>query len=264
MVDTAGRARTAERAARRGARVATRRFRTELAVETKDGPTDYVTDADRAAEAAVLDTIGEAYPGDRIIAEERTGPEPIPDAGPVWVVDPIDGTSNFVRGSPVWATSVAAVVDGETVAAATVMPALGDAYIADADTVYRNDDPVAVSECTDCSRAVVCPTIWWPADRSDDYAAVATAIVTRFADLRRVGSAQATLALVAAGAVEGAVAGVRAHPWDTVAGVHLVRTAGGRVTDPDGGVWHPDSTGLVASNGHLHADVAAVLGGGRG
>jgi myo-inositol-1(or 4)-monophosphatase len=95
-------------------------------------------------------------------------------------------------------------------------------------------------------------------DRRDEYARACEAIVERFADLRRPGSAQAALAELAAGSVEGVVTNVDTNPWDTVAGVHLVRQAGGRVTDLEGNRWRHDSRGLVASNGHLHDEVLAA------
>lgn len=90
------------------------------------------------------------------------------------------------------------------------------------------------------------------------YARAFEAIVSRFADLRRFGSAQGTLGMVAAGSLEGTVTNVEIDPWGTIAGVHPVRQAGGRVTGLDGERWRHDSRGLVASNGHLHDEVLAA------
>jgi myo-inositol-1(or 4)-monophosphatase len=92
----------------------------------------------------------------------------------------------------------------------------------------------------------------WGRDRRDEYAAACRAVVERFGDLRRLGSAQAQLAMVAAGTLDGVVTNVYANPWDTVAGVHLIRLAGGTVTDVHGDRWRHDSHGLVASNGAIH------------
>jgi myo-inositol-1(or 4)-monophosphatase len=235
-----------------------RSFRTDLAVETKANKTDVVTQADRDAQARVAAVVDDAFPGETLVGEEDDAPGSVPGEGPAWVVDPIDGTNNYVRHLPVWATSVAAVVDGEAVAAATVLPAVGEAYVADRTTAAREDRTLGVSEEADPERATVAPTMWWAMDRRDEYAAAAGELVRRFGDMRRLGCAQATLAHVAEGALEGAVTNVYTNPWDTVAGVLLVRRAGGRVTDLDGDPWRPASRGLVASNGHLHEEVLAA------
>lgn len=265
-------------AARAGADVADARFRTGIDVENKDGKTDVVTAADRDAQTAVTDTIRDAYPEDVIVGEENDARKQVPDEGAAWVIDPIDGTNNYVRDVPLWATAVAAVVDGEPVAAAVDAPALGEAYLADDRTAVVLDDPGAAnianaladgagvtalneatmlqtSDRTDPEQCAVAPTVWWGFDRREEYARACEGIVTRFADLRRIGCAQLELAMLAFGSLDGVVTNVRCNPWDSVAGVHLVRVAGGQVTDLDGGHWRHDSRGLVASNGGVHEHV---------
>ncbi len=242
-------------AARAGASVADERFRTAIAVERKGAKTDVVTEADREAQAAVAATIAEAFPGEPIVGEEDEEPSKVPAEGPAWIVDPIDGTHNYVRAIPTFATAVAAVVDAEPVAASIVLPALGDVYHAGSDGVVRNGEPIAVVERTDPEECTACPLIWWPMDRREEYAAATRAIVTRFGDLHRMGCAQATLATIAAGGIDAAFTNVDANPWDTVAGVHLIREAGGTVTDLAGDPWRHDGDGLVASSGPLHGTV---------
>lgn len=249
------RAAVAERAATAGGAVAEASFRGDITVETKEGDTDYVTETDRAAQATVLEHVREAYPDDVVVGEEEGTRSRVPESGPAWVVDPIDGTNNFVRGIRWYATSVAAVEDGEPVAAANDLPSVGDTYRADDEVATVNGEPISVSDVDDPGMAVVAPTIWWDFDRRVEYANATSAIVERFADLRRFGSAQAALSLLAAGSIEGVITNVDAHPWDTIAGVHLVRTAGGTVTDLDGTRWQHDATGLVASNGRVHETV---------
>ncbi len=253
------RAAIAERAAAAGAAVADAAFRTGIDTETKDGKTDVVTQADRDAQAEVVRVIRDAFPDEAVVGEEGDELESVPEAGPAWVVDPIDGTNNFVRDVRIWTTSVAAVVDGVPVAAATVLPALGDTYTAGPEGVWRNGEAAAVSRRTDPETFAVCPTIWWDYDRREEYAVATREIVERFGDLRRLGSAQAALAMVAAGHLEAAVTNVVPNPWDTVAGVRMVRQAGGTVTDVDGDPWHHDSRGLVASNGKAHDEVLAAV-----
>ena len=253
--DAAARARVAEQAARVGAAVAAGSFRREITVEIKEDKTDVVTQADRDAQARVIDCIHSTYEANAIVGEEADELKSVPESGPAWVIDPIDGTNNFVRGLGVWCTAVAAVRSGEPVAAAVAAPELDDVYVADDEAVTRNGDPVSVSDRTDPSTCAVVPTMWWEPDRRDEYAAACRAIVDRFGDLRRLGSAQAQLAMLAAGTIDGIVTNVYANPWDTVAGVHLIRLAGGTVTDVHGDRWRHDSQGLVASNGAIHDDL---------
>lgn len=256
--DTDERLAVARAAATAGGERALEDFRSDLPVETKAGPTDFVTEADRAAQRAVVSEIRETFPEDPIVGEEDETPSTVPDDGPAWVIDPIDGTANYVRGVHNWTTAVAAVVDGEPVAAVVVAPALGDVYAAGADGTTRNGEPIHVSTTTDPDAAAVCPTLWWSRDRRDEFAAIASAVVERFADCRRIGSAQYELALVADGALDATIANVYAHPWDTIAGAHLVRRAGGRVTDVEGDCWRHDARGIVASSGELHEEALAA------
>lgn len=252
------RAEIAERAATAGAELAFDQFRTGIATETKSSATDIVTEADRAAQRRVIEVIEETFPGETIVGEEEDARKTVPEEGAVWIIDPIDGTNNFVDGIRVWATAVAAVVDGDPIAAAIVLPALGDSYTADATTAYRNGSEITVSETAEPALSTVSPMLWWDTDNRVAYAAATREIVQRFDDLRRFGSAQATLALIADGSIEAGLTELKAHPWDSVAGVHLVRQAGGTVTDVDGGPWRHDSTGLVVSNGGIHDSVQAA------
>ncbi len=245
-------------AAKAGAAVAEAAFRQAIPVEFKSGKTDVVTQADRDAQRAVIDVIQETYPDDPIVGEEDDERKTVPDTGPAWVIDPIDGTNNFVREIRVFGTAVAAVVDGEPVGSAVVCPALDDTYVAGPDGATRNGAPIAVSEREDPQACTVCPTIWWSLDDRDQYGRACAEIVERFGDMRRFGCAQAALSNVASGALDGVITNLEANPWDSIAGVHLIRSAGGTVTDIEGEPWKHDSTGLVASNGEIHDEVLAA------
>ncbi len=117
-----------------------------------------------------------------------------------------------------------------------------------------NDDSVRVSAREDPETFAVAPILL-----GGNYGTTGGALAERFGDIRRFGCAQATLAAVAGGSLDVAVATTRMSPWDTVAGAHMIRHAGGRVTDPAGEPWHHDSDGLVASNGTAHAEVLAAV-----
>ena len=272
MSDSTRRVAVAERAARAGGVVARETFREELAVETKSNKNDVVTASDRDAQAQVVATVREEFPEDPFLCEEelvsRSGPETaeteptavssVPEAGPAWVVDPIDGTANYVRGLRTWTTSVAVTVDGETVGAATYLPSTGDLYAGGPETATRDGTALSVSDRTDPETFAVTAVGWWDLDDRAEFGRLCTAVGERFGDMRRIGSFQATLAFVADGAIEGAVCPTPTHPWDTLAGVHLIRQAGGTVTDLDGDRWTADSAGLVASNGEAHSELVAA------
>ena len=251
----ARRASVALEAATAGADVAAASFRTDLEIERKDGKTDVVTQVDRDAQRRVIEVVDAAFPDEPIVGEESDALKEVPEAGPAWIVDPIDGTNNYVNDNRAFATAVAAVRDGEPVGAATVCPALGDTYRVGPGGPFRNGDALSVSDVSDPEAAAVCPTYWWDFDQREQYARATRAVVERFGDMRRVGCAQLELALVAAGSIEGAMTNRRPNPWDTVAGVHLVRAAGGTATDLEGNRWRHDSRGLVASNGALHDEL---------
>ncbi|WP_162224404.1 inositol monophosphatase family protein [Halorussus amylolyticus] len=258
MSNDADRLAVVQRAAAAGSEVAAAHFRQGIDVETKSGKTDVVTEADRAAQRRVIEVVTEKFPDDAIVGEEEDERKAVPETGDAWVIDPIDGTNNYIRSIPMWTTSVAAVRDGEPIAAANVCPALGDTYVADSTGTRLGGEPVSVSDRTDPETFTVAPTIWWDFDHRDEYADICREIVERFGDMRRFGCAQITLSMVASGALEGTVTNVAPNPWDSVAGVYMVRQAGGVVTDLDGNRWRHDSEGLVASNGEAHDELLAT------
>lgn len=245
-------------AAQAGAERALADFRGQLEVETKADPTDVVTETDRAAQRCAVDVIESSFPDEPIVGEEADAEKDVPETGTAWIVDPIDGTSNYVRGLRLWTTAVAAIEDGEPIAAAIVAPALDDVYLAGEDGATRNGEPTDVSTADRPEVATVCPTLTWP-EESDVEGTIGANVADQFGQMRRLGSAQLELALVADGGLGAAVADVRGAPWDTVAGVHLVRASGGRVTDAAGERWRHDADSLVASNGRLHDVARAVL-----
>lgn len=247
-------------AANAGASVAADSFRAELAVERKDGKTDVVTAADRAAQRAVRARIAEDYPEEPLVGEENDATKTVPASGNAWIVDPIDGTNNYVRGVPVWTTAVTTVENRSPVASAVLAPKLADRFVVGTDDPpERNGEQVSVSDRSDPTVCTVSPTLWWDRGRRAEYVAAVRQTVERFDDARRYGSTQYDLALVASGGLDGAFTNIAANPWDTVAGVHLVRAAGGTVTDAEGDPWGPDSRGLVASNGEIHEELLAAV-----
>lgn len=253
----------ARRAAEAGATLAMEGFRTPIDVETKSGPLDSVTELDRAVQRRVSDILRLETPDATVVGEETVegveSVQNVPDSGFAWIVDPIDGTNNYVAGNRNWGVAIGAVEDGEPVLAVNRFPALGDEYEAhdaagdDPPGATRNGDRCSVSARTDASSFTINPIFGVNPSHRRAMADYVDVIVDEFGDMRRFGCAQLALSAVAAGELDAAVSAVRLHAWDTVAGVHLVRRAGGLVTDVHGDRWTPGSEGLIASNGEAHA-----------
>lgn len=249
----------AERAADAGAEVAADLFRTDLSVDTKSSEVDYVTRADTRTQHRIIEIIEEQFPEDTIVGEEEDELKRVPPSGIAWVIDPIDGTTNYVNGIQFWATSVAVVEDGEPIAAANVLPILGDRYVAGRDGARHNGRPATVSSTAELDTSLVAPILRYGHEYRAQYGDLLSALSPRIADFRRIGSAQAVLSLVACGAIDATVGTAEPNPWDTVAGAHLVERAGGTVTDVHGEPWSPRKQGIVASNGQIHEELLETL-----
>lgn len=246
------------RAARAGGAAALARFRrADLAVERKADASP-VTAADREAEAAIRRAIAAERPDDGLVGEEEG--ERAGASGRRWIVDPIDGTRNFVRGIPLWATLVACEEDGEggprVVAAAAGLPALDEWYDAALGAGARcGDAPIAVSPVADLSGALWCfetPSLL----RDHGLGAVFDELCRRTALQRGLGDAYAHL-LIASGRAELCVE-PSLHVWDIAATSLIVAEAGGRCTALDGRA-DVRSGEAVYSNGGVHDAALALI-----
>lgn len=235
-------------------------FRTDLAIEQKSSKIDIVTDIDQSTQQRIVSAIREQYPTDEIVGEEGDERKTVPSAGYAWIIDPIDGTQNYARGANEWVTSVAVIEDGTPIAAINIAPALCDRYIATSDDVMRGKEAVAVSKRTDLEKFVVGSTLRYTESVRGNVGEFMDAVVDRFGELRRIGSAQLTFSYLACGILD-VVIGFDPNPnaWDTVAGVHQVRRAGGKVTTIHGDTWEPGGPGIVASNGQAHDEILQIV-----
>jgi myo-inositol-1(or 4)-monophosphatase len=210
-------------------------------VATKSSPTDVVTEADRAAEALIRDLIGDARPGDRILGEE--GGETGSGSGVRWIVDPLDGTVNYLYGLPDWAVSVAAEVDGTVVAGAVFVPRRdelfsaglgGGAWLSSGALDWRGEDTAPPSKLA-CNadvpldRALVATGFGYEAGRRLVQGEVVAGVLPRVRDIRRAGSAAVDLCSVASGGVD-AYYERGVNLWDIAAGALIASEAGARVT----------------------------------
>ena len=246
-------------AAESGAEIACRYFREGIGNDFKRDQMDPVSKADKEAQDRIIEILADRDPSAEIVGEENEARKTVPESGPAWIIDPIDGTNNFVRANRLWGVSLARTVDGEPVAAATVLPAIGDTYTAGLGVVERNGVTCSVSDRTDPSSLIVAPIFGLKNRDRDDYNVVTSYIHEELGDLRRLGSGQISMAMVACGELDAAISTVHMTAWDTVAGAHMVRAGGGRVTDLAGERWRHDSDSLVATNGEIHEDVLSAL-----
>ena len=224
----------AEEAARgAGALLAERFVAGAGAVHAKSTPTDLASEADLAAEALIRDVLARRRPGDAILAEEGGGADARP--GQVrWVVDPLDGTINFLFGIPQWCVSVAATLDGATLAGVIYDPNRDELFAARADGPATLDGAPLRPRATDAlEEAMLVTGFGYDAELRRDQAEVVAQLVPRVRDIRRMGSAALDLAWLAAGRYDAYFErGVKS--WDVAAGSLLCRRAGLAVEDlPD-------------------------------
>ncbi|HET6764213.1 MAG TPA: inositol monophosphatase family protein [Longimicrobiaceae bacterium] len=218
------------------------------------GRADLVTEVDEAAERAIVARLRERFPGDAIVAEESASAAAV--TGRRWVVDPIDGTTNFVHGHPFACVSIALVDDAGPAVGVVHAPMLGEVYHAVRGAgAYLNGTRIRVTEVDQPAGSLLATGFPFKAGKGDldGYMRLVADAIRATHDVRRAGSAALDLAFVAAGRLEGYFE-IGLAPWDVAAGILLVTEAGGRVTGWPGDTRPPLETGRVlATNGRIHA-----------
>lgn len=230
-----------------------------LQVSTK-GPGDFVSAADRKAESTLFEELSRARPGYGFLMEER-GAIAGTDLTHRWIVDPLDGTTNFLHSVPIFAISIALEREGQIVAGLVYDPISDDMFVAEkGQGAYLNNRRLRVAQRTDLSTALIgcgIPHLGRAAQHSLFRAELA-AVMARALNIRRLGAAALDLAYVAAGRLDGFWEhGL--NQWDLAAGVILVREAGGFVTDSDGGSTMLESGSVCAGNEGLHRELLTTL-----
>src|SRR5512147_3106438 len=219
---------------------------------TPKGSRDFVTEVDRTAERIIAEILLAAEPGSRIVGEELS-PEVVRD-GLVWIVDPLDGTTNFLHDFPAYAVSIAAAVDGELQAAVVVQVPRQEIYTAArGGGAWQGERRLAVSTIADPEFALIGTGFpFKDTSRIVEYLTQFARVAARTSGIRRPGSAALDLADVAAGRLDGFWE-QRLSAWDIAAGLLLVREAGGIATDLAGRHVGAEHTGLVAGNPAMQA-----------
>ena len=227
---------TAVKAARRAGNVINRGARDlDLLKVSSKGPKDFVSEIDHAAEAAIVETLLGAYPSHAILAEEGTAKGENANAEYVWIIDPLDGTTNFLHGFPQYCVSIALEHRGVVTQGVIYDPVRNDLFTATRGRgAFQNDRRIRVSKrhhLRDCLIGTGFP--FRDGSFLDTYLAMMREMITHTAGLRRPGAAALDLAYVAAGCYDGFFE-VGLNPWDVAAGSLLVLEAGGLIGDLSG------------------------------
>ncbi len=202
--------------------------RDQLDIELK-GMQDLVSVADRKTEDVIREGLAAAFPDDAVIGEEG-GTEAAGAAGPLWIIDPIDGTMNFLRGIPYWSVAVALMVDRKLMMGITYDPVHDELYTARRGTgAFRNGQSIQVSGINDPKQAVIGATFSFKMS-IDAHGELVNAILYGGSDHRRLGSTALMMAHVADGRLD-ACATLLCNSWDVIGGLMLVEEAGGVASD---------------------------------
>jgi len=221
---------------------------------------DFVTEVDHAAEKIIIETLLTAYPGHGIHAEESGGEHGAKDSEFVWIIDPLDGTTNFIHGFPVYCVSIGLAVKGKIEQAVVYDPSRNDLFTATKGRgAYLNDRRLRVSKrvrLTECLISTGFP--FRPGDNFPSYLAMLGELMPRCAGLRRPGAAALDLAYVAAGFTDGFFE-TGLQPWDVAAGSLLVTEAGGLVGNLTGEADFLDQKECLAGNPRVYGQLVSLF-----
>ena len=225
----------------------------------KKGTIDLVTEVDLAVERMFRALVAQRFPDHQVLAEEMGGAVAAP-AGPCWVFDPIDGTTNFAHGLPIFCSSLALEIDGVAEVAAIYDPTRKELFTAERrGGAYLNGQPLRVSSASSLVDAML--VTGFPYDvhaRVEEIVGLFGAFVGQARAVRRLGSAAIDLCYVAAGRLDGFWES-DLKPWDIAGGALIVTEAGGRITNMTGEPFRSRGGHVLATNGHLHAAMLDVI-----
>jgi myo-inositol-1(or 4)-monophosphatase len=257
--DLAGVLELARDLARRAGAIQRDRYETGLDIDTKSASIDLVTEVDKACEALIVDGISSARPDDAILAEEGHGGDR--EGAPWrWIIDPLDGTTNFAHGFPRFCVSIGVEREGERAVGVVYDPLLDECFEAARGAgAWLGDRRLEVSAETEFGRALVGTGFAYDVHRStDDNLANFGRVVKAARGIRRDGSAALDLCYVAAGRLD-AYWELKLHPWDVAAGLLILEEGGGRASDFRGGPVPRSGREIASSNGALHDQLLAQI-----
>ncbi len=244
-------------AAKEAGRLQKLQFGKAIQVEYK-GETNPVTEVDKLSEKAIVRIIVEAFPDHDILTEET----PFEGKGSPfkWIVDPLDGTTNYLRGYPSFAVSIGLELEGAIQIAVAYQPILDELFWAEKGKgAYLNGNRIRVSTVNSLDRSLLCTGFPYGIRENPDlYLRYFREFIIRSFALRRPGSAVIDLCYLAAGRFDGFWE-MRLHPWDMAAGSLIVTEAGGKITDFQGRPFNIYLDEILASNGRIHEEMLQIM-----
>jgi myo-inositol-1(or 4)-monophosphatase len=244
------------------ARAAGQLLKTELAgsrrIAYKGSPTNLVTEMDARVEELIVSRLAAAFPDDAVLAEERGASAG--RSGRRWIIDPLDGTTNYAHGFPAFGVSIALESAGRVELGVIYDPNLDELFAAERGRgTTVNDQTITVSATETLDESLLATGFPYNIrEGGDNNLREYAAFSVRARAVRRLGSAVLYLAWLASGRLDGYWE-LRLGPWDVAAGSLMVEEAGGRITDLSGGALELDKPALVATNGRIHSAVLEVL-----
>lgn len=252
---------TAVEAVLRAGAVQLAHFRRDVHIQQKSSSIDLVTQVDVAVEREFRAAIAARFPDHRVLGEEFSADiGAVPLDGPCWVFDPLDGTTNYAHGLPIFSASLGFEIDGEALLGAVFDATRQELFVAERGAgATLNGEPIHVSSAAGLGQSMLCTGFPYDIHQSRaDVVGLFSEFVGVCRAVRRLGSAALDLCYVAAGRFDGFWE-ARLKPWDTCAGALIVQEAGGRVSRWDGSAYQSRANGLVASNGVVHDAMLAVI-----
>jgi myo-inositol-1(or 4)-monophosphatase len=241
-----------------------RYFRNDVVIDRK-GPIDLVTAADLEVEHEFRQLIASRFPDHQVLGEEQGGGTAGASARPRWIIDPIDGTTNFAHGLAIFCCSIALEIDGAVVAGVVYDAIAEELFTAErGQGAWLNGVPLRVSSCDRLVDSLLCTGFPYTVrDERQRLVDVFGALLGEAQGIRRLGSAALDLCYVAAGRLDGFWE-VHLQPWDMAAGTLIVEEAGGRVTNYRNEPVDMFQGQIVASNGNVHDALIDVIARGEG
>lgn len=245
--------------ARDAGRVLLEKFGRKIEITMK-GDINLVTEADLASEALIIERIKSYYPKHSILAEESG--EAVVSGGDLswkWIIDPLDGTTNYAHGYPCWCVTLALEHNGEIVIGVTYDPTRNELFAAERGKGATLDGkPIRVSQAEELGNSLICTGFPYDIKQRDNFAQHLTDMLLQSRGVRRDGSAAIDMAYVACGRFDGFwEEGL--NPWDVAAGVLLIEEAGGHVSYYDGSKFSIYKAPICASNGLIHSHMLRIL-----
>lgn len=217
------------------------------------GKSNFVTYVDKAAEETIVEKLRSLFPEAGFLTEEKTARE---KKDYMWIIDPLDGTTNFIHGVPLFSVSIALQRNGATIAGVVYEPNLDECFYAwEGSKAYLNDKELEVSDSDNLADSLIATGFPYSKDQKlKNYMSLLQDLLETSHGMRRLGSAAVDLSYVAAGRYE-AFYEYGLNPWDIAAGAFIVQQAGGKVSDFKGGSNYADGKEIVATNAAMHNEL---------